>query len=299
MYRSFAEIITKIQENKGMKNIAVVAAEDKHTLEAVCLAHQDKIANPILLGKEKTILANLKELNISYKDLNIINVEDKCKAAEKATELVHRGEADLIMKGLIETAEIMKIMLRKESGLRTERILSHLAFFELATYHKLLVSTDTGMVMYPTLEQKKQIISNAIATLNKMGIKNPKIALLSAVEKINPKMQDTLDAAELVKMYQQGIFQDCVIEGPISYDLAISKEIAQIKGYESRIAGDVDILVVPDITVGNILGKALVYSAKAKMAGFITGAKVPIILASRASSTQDKYLSIVLSVLAS
>lgn len=297
-YKNFDELIDKIHHFQNMKNVAVVAAEDKHTLEAINIANKNKIANPVLIGNAKIIKQNLTELNMSHEEVIIIDAENKSNAAEKAIELVDANKVDLIMKGLIETAELMRIILRSENGLRTDNIISHLAFFELPTYHKLLVITDTGMVMYPTLLQKQQIINNAIDVLNKMGVDKPKIALLSAVEKYNPKMPDTLDSAELIKIYNESKYKDSTVEGPISYDLAISKKTAEIKGYESSVAGEVDIMVVPDITTGNILGKALVYSAKAKMAGFISGAKVPIILTSRASSTQDKYLSILLSVMA-
>lgn len=297
-YKNFNEMISQVQRADRIKNLAVAAAEDKHTLEAVLMAKKDRLVNPILIGDAVTIKQYLKELAYQDNNITIIDSQDKLESAQKAAELIREGKCDLLMKGIIETAELMKIVLKKENELRTDSILSHIAFFELPTYHKILVSTDTGMVMYPDLEEKKQIIKNAVSTLNKMGMEKPKVALLAAVEKMNPKMPETVDADELKKLYLSGFFKNCLIEGPISYDLAIHSESAQIKGYDSPVAGDADLLVVPNITAGNLMGKALVFSAGAKMAGFIVGAKVPIILTSRASSTQDKYLSIVLSALA-
>jgi len=298
LYKSFDEMIAEVQKADRIKNLAVAAAEDKHTLEAVLMAKKDRLINPTLIGDLVIIKQYLKELDYQDNDLAIIDIKDKAESAQKAAELIREGKCDLLMKGIIETAGLMKIVLKKENGLRTDSILSHIAFFELPTYHKILVSTDTGMVMYPDLEEKKQIIKNAVSTLNKMGMAKPKVALLAAVEKMNPKMPETVDADELKKLYLDGFFDNCLIEGPISYDLAVHGESAQIKGYNSPVAGDADLLVVPNITAGNLMGKALVFSAGAKMAGFIVGAKAPIILTSRASSTQDKYLSIVLSALA-
>jgi len=297
-YKCFNEMIAKVQKSGRIKNMAVAAAEDKHTLEAVLIAKKDKLINPILVGDSEVIKQCLNELNYQDDDITIIDIKDKAESAQKAAELIREGKCDLLMKGIIETADLMRVVLKKENGLRTDSILSHVAFFELPTYHKILACTDTGMVTYPDLEEKKLVIKNAVSTLNKMGIENPKVALLAAVEKLNPKMPETVDADELKKLYLEGFFEKCIIEGPISYDLAMHAESAQIKGYNSPVAGDADLLVVPNITSGNLMGKALVFSAGAKMAGFIVGAKVPIILTSRASSTEDKYLSIVLSALA-
>ena len=173
--------------------------------------------------------------------------------------------------------------------------MSHVVLHDIPGYHKLLAVTDGGMMMYPNLEEKRQIIENAVSTFKSMGYECPKVAVLTAVEKVNPNMPETLDADNLKKMNQENILKDCIVEGPISYDLAMSKESAEIKNFISPVTEDVDILMVPNITVGNILGKSLVYSAGAKMAGFIVGAKVPIVLTSRGSTAEEKYLSIVLS----
>ncbi len=298
-YKSFAEMTSKIQGSEIIKKAAVVKAEDKHTIEAVLMANQDRLIDPILIGNAGKILETLNSFKAADEGIEILDVSNAEKAAEKAAQLAREGSCDLIMKGLIETADLMKVILKKENGLRTERILTHLAFFEVPTYHKILACTDTGLAMYPDLQQKKQIIINAVLSLNKMGYQRPKVGILSAVEKINPKMPESEEAGKLKEMYVAGLFPPCILEGPISYDLAVNKEAAETKGFQSPVAGDVDILVMPNITTGNVLGKALVFSAGAKMAGFITGAKIPIVLTSRASSAQDKYFSILLAVTSS
>src|SRR5699024_7205537 len=186
----------------------------------------------------------------------------------------------------------------KEKGIRTDRLMSHFAILEIPTYHKLLVITDGGMVMYPSLEEKKQIIQNAVDVMLSLDYKEPKIGVLTAVEKVNPKMPETVDAAELKKMNENGEIKNCIVEGPISYDLSMNKESAETKGFHSPVVGDVDILLTSNITAGNTLAKSLIYSGNSKMAGFIVGAKVPVVLTSRGSSTEEKYLSLVLSAAA-
>jgi phosphate butyryltransferase len=220
-------------------------------------------------------------------------LEDK-DAAEKAVELVRDGKVDFIMKGKIQTADLLRAVVDKEKGLRTGKVISHMAFNEIPTYHKLIAISDGGMMMYPDLQQKKGIIENGVETLRSMGIENPKVAVVTAVENVNPKMPETVDAAELKKMNEMGEIKNCIVEGPISYDLIMDPESAVIKGYESPVAGDADLIIVSNITVGNILGKSLVYSAGSKMAGFIVGAKVPIVLTSRGATSEGKYLSLVL-----
>lgn len=199
------------------------------------------------------------------------------------------------MKGKIQTADLLRAVVNKENGLRTGKVMSHIVIHEIPTYHKLLAVTDGGMMMYPNLDEKKQIIENAVSTFLALGYENPKVAVLAAVETVNPKMQESVDADMLKKMNIKGEIKNCIVEGPISYDLTMSKESASIKGFVSPVTGEADIIVVPNITVGNILGKSLVYSAGAKMAGFIVGAKVPIVLTSRGSTSEEKYLSLALS----
>ncbi|MBU3144428.1 bifunctional enoyl-CoA hydratase/phosphate acetyltransferase [Clostridium sp. CF012] len=298
VFKSFNELIENVQGDALKKKVAVVSAQDEHTLEAVFRARKDNIVEPILIGDKAKIKEILDKLNVSLDEGAIIHVEDDAAAANKAVELIRENKADFIMKGKIQTADLLRAVVNKEKGLRAGRVMSHVVIHELPTYHKLLAVTDGGMMMYPNLDEKKQIIENAVNTLIAMGYDEPKVAVLAGVEKVNPKMPESVDAGLLKEMNQRGEIKNCMVEGPISYDLTMSKESAEIKGFESPVTGDADILIVPNITAGNILGKALVYSAGAKMAGFIVGAKVPIVLTSRGSTSEEKYLSLVLSAAA-
>lgn len=295
VFKNFNELIEKIQKDKSKKRVAVVAAHDEHTLQAVFRAKKDGIVDPILIGDKIKIKEILNEINVSINEDLIINVEGDVEAAMKAVELIHENKADFIMKGKIQTSDLLRAVVNKEKGLRTGNVMSHLVIFEIPSYHKLLAVTDGGMMMYPNLDEKKQILENAVKTFVAMGYEKPKVAVLAAVEQVNPKMPESVDADMLKKMNQSGEIKDCIVEGPISYDLAMSKESAELKGYYSPVTEECDILIVPNITAGNILGKALLYSAGAKMAGFIVGAKVPIVLTSRGASAEEKYLSLVLS----
>ena len=298
VFHNFDELIHSVQGNPSSKVVAVVAAADGHTLEAVFRARKNRIITPILVGDREKILEELKKLGEDPIDIEIVHTANDQEAATEAVSLVHQGKADFLMKGKIQTADMLHAVVDKEKGLRTGRVMSMMVLHELPGYHKLLCVTDGGMMMYPTLEEKKQIIQNAVGVYHSIGIAEPKVAVLAAVEVANPKMPEAMDGAALKQMNLDGELDGCIVEGPISYDLAMSCESAEIKGYTSPITGDADILVVPNITVGNILGKALVVSAGAKMAGFIVGAKVPIVLTSRGSSSEEKYLSLVLSAAA-
>ncbi len=295
---NFDQLIKKVSKFEIKRKVAVVAAEDAHTLEAVFKAKEEGIVDPILIGNKGKISEILGKKDYSLNDEFIIDVEDERAAAYKSVELVNMGESDFIMKGKIQTADLLKAVVDKEKGIRTDKLMSHFAILEVPTYHKLLVITDGGMVMYPDLEEKRKIIENAVDVMLSLGYKKPKIGVLAAVENVNPKMPETVDGAELKKMNQNGEIKNCIIEGPISYDLSINKESAEIKGFNSPVAGDVDILLASNITVGNILAKSLIYSGNSKMAGFIVGAKAPVVLTSRGSSTEEKYLSLVLSAAA-
>jgi len=276
------------------KRVVLVGAEDSHSLEAVMLAQKDNLAQAVLVGKKTVVVSYLNELGYSAADATIVDSPDLEDSIKYAAKLINAGEADFIMKGKIETSSLMRGILQRENNLRTERIMSHLAFMDVPTYHKIFAITDVALNPYPNLDQKRQMIENAVITLKKMGITQPKIAVMSSAEEINPKVPESVDADELKKMQISGIIKDCIVEGPISYDLAISKEAADLKGYLSPVAGDVDLMVVPNITAGNLLAKGLVYSGGARTAGFVVGAKVPILLLSRSASTEDKYMGIVL-----
>ena len=294
-FKNFKELIEKIQRDKSKKRVVVVVAHDEHTLEAVFKAKKDDIVEPILIGDKIKIKEMLQHLGESIDDDSIINVDGDAQAAMKAVELINENKADFIMKGKIQTADLLKAVVNKEKGLRTGSVMSHIAIFEMPTYHKLLAVTDGGMMMSPNLFEKKQIIENAVNAFIAMGYVKPKVAVLTAVENVNPKMPETIDAGIIKKMNKSGEIKNCIIEGPISYDLVMSKESAKIKGFDSPVTEDADILLVSNMITGNILGKSLIFSAGAKMAGLIIGAKVPIVLTSRSSSVEEKYLSLVLS----
>lgn len=293
MIRKLEELISLANEREK-KTIAIAAAQDKVVLEAVVQAVKDNIVDAILVGDKKKILSLGEELGL---DLSNMKIEDECdinKAAAKAVELVSKGEAQFLMKGILGTADLLKAVLNKEAGLKTSSLLSHVMIYDIPTYHKLLFLTDGGMVPYPELNDKVGIINNAVKIAHALEIEKPKVAPICAVEVVNPSMQATLDAAALSSMNKRGQIKGCIIDGPLALDNAISEEAAHHKGIVSEVAGDSDILLVPNIEAGNFLGKSLTYFAKAESAGVIVGAKCPVVLVSRADSAKSKLYSIAL-----
>ena len=293
--KNFRDLIEKVQKCESRKRVAVAAAQDEHTLEAVFRAAKDKLVEPLLVGNKEKIEEILKELDVDYDISSIISTESDKESAEKTVELINEGKADFIMKGKLQTADLLRAVVDKEKGLRTGRVMSHVAILEVPAYHKLIAVTDGGMMMYPNADEKKQILESAVDVFLAMGYECPKVAVLAAVETVNPKMPEAVDADILKKMNQSEEIKNCIVEGPISFDLTFSKESAEIKGYSSPVTGEADILLAPNITTGNIMSKALIEMAGATMAGMIVGAKVPIVLTSRGASSEEKYLSIVLS----
>ena len=298
VYKTFDELIAAAKSKPNTARMAVAAAGDPHTIEAVLKAREEGIAIPVLVGDKAAIDAALKEFGATVPEEDIYDVPDLAESARKAVSLVVEGKADFLMKGKLDTAILLKAVVNKEHGLGQGRTMSHFTMFQVPGYHKLMVPVDGGMVTYPTLEQKKDIIVNTVDTLRAMGYDNPKVGVLACVEKVNPKMPETVEANELKEMNRRGEITGCVVEGPISYDCAVSKEIADFKGFQSPCAGDCDVLIAPNIHAGNIMGKMLAVTCGAKMAGFIVGAKCPIVMTSRGSSPEEKYLSIVISAVA-
>ncbi|AKL94569.1 phosphate butyryltransferase Ptb [Clostridium aceticum] len=293
MIKTLEELVKTAQEQAKMR-LVVAAAEDKDVLQAVAQAQEKKIIEAILIGDQVKITAIAKYLAI---DLNctIIHIPDLVEAALEAVKMVSNGKADFVMKGILDTSILLKAVLDKEVGLRTESLLSHVMVYEVPTYHKLLFLTDGGMNISPTLEEKKSILKNAITSAKAIGIEKTKVACLAAKEKVSDKMQATIDAQALKELAEGGYFgKDAIVEGPIAFDLAISKNAAEIKGFSSPVAGETDVLLVPTIEVGNGIGKALTYMAKAKSAGIIMGARAPVVLTSRADDAETKLYSIAL-----
>ncbi|WP_419750033.1 bifunctional enoyl-CoA hydratase/phosphate acetyltransferase [Terrisporobacter petrolearius] len=296
--RNFQEIIDKVKMSPTKKRMVIAAAGEEHTLQAALHARKEGIVTPVLVGDKLEINRILNDLNETVSDEDIYDVSDVKEAAEKAVELVREGQGDFLMKGFLDTSVILKAVVNKEKGLGKGGVMSHFTMFQVPNYHKILVAVDGGMVTYPTLEQKKCIIENTVGALRSYGYENPKVAVLSCVEKVNPKMPETVEADALAKMNEKGEITGCVVAGPISYDCAMSNDVAKLKKFYSPVAGDADILVAPNIHAGNIMGKMLTITCGAKMAGFIVGAKCPIVLTSRGSSAEEKYLSIVMSAAA-
>ena len=279
-------------EKLGKVTVSVAVAQDKEVLEAVLTASRKGLIDAVLVGDETMIRKIMDE--IGMEDVPVINEPDEEAAALKAVELVHDGKAHVLMKGLVNTSVFMKAVLNKEKGLRTGKILSHLAVFEIPGEKKLLFKTDGGMNIAPDLNDKKEILASSIEAVKKLGISEPKVAALAANEKVSESMPVTIDCAALVEMEKRGEIPHCIIKGPIAMDVALNKEAAKHKGIESKISGDVDIILVPEIETGNVIGKMLVYYAKAKIAGVILGASNPIIMVSRADTAEAKVNSIIL-----
>lgn len=292
MSKKFNDLISEVN-NCSIKTVAVAVAQDAPVLEAVKAAKERNIANAILVGDEAKIKEIADELNMDLSGYQIINEEDPYQAALIAVKLVHDGKADMYMKGLIDTKSFLKSVLDKEVGLRNNRPLSHVCVFEIEGVEKLLFLADVAFMTYPTLEEKVSIIENTVEICNACGIDMPKVAPLAAVEVVNPKMPETVDAAELTKMCEEGKITGCIVDGPLSMDLAICPEAVAHKGAEDRkILGDADILLFPDIHAGNLVYKTLVHTAKVKNGNIITGTKAPVILTSRSDDFETKVNSI-------
>ncbi len=284
-------------KNKGSKTIAVACAQDTEVLMAVNKAKEKGIAEAILVGDKEQIESIAKNNNINLSDYEIIDIKDLSEASLKAVELVSSGKAHIVMKGLVDTSIILKAVLDKEVGLKTGNVLSHVAVFDIDGFDRLLFVTDAAMNIAPDLNTKKQIIENAVGVARSFNIDKPKVAALCAKEKVNPKMPATVEAAKLQQMNENGEIKDCLVAGPLALDNAVSIEAAKLKKIDHPVAGNADILMVPDIESGNILYKSLTFLAKSKSAGVIAGAKAPIILTSRADNEEAKLNSIALGVL--
>ena len=294
MSKSFEELISKANQ-KTLKKVSVSNAQDEPVLQAVKAAKEQNIATAILVGDEAKIREIAASIDMDLTDFEIINEPDTEAAALKAVELVHNGKADILLKGLLETKTFLKSVLNKEVGLRTGKMLSHVCVFEIPGIDRLLFLTDVAFMTYPTLEEKVQIIKNTIPVCNACGVAEPKVAPLAAVEVVNPKMPVTVDAAELTKMCEEGQIPGCIVDGPLSLDLAIDPEAAKHKGAtERKIQGDADVLLFPDIHAGNLVYKAIVHMVKVKNGCILTGTKVPVVLTSRSDTFETKVYSLAL-----
>jgi len=290
MLRSLDEVIEMVKGKK--KIVAIAGAEDKEAVKAIYEARELGVS-AILFGKKEIVEKNLEEIGIEYP---IVDCRTEEEASKEAVKSVVQGDAHIVMKGLVKTSTLLKAVLDKECGLRTDRLLSHVAVVEVPGVNRLIFITDGGMVIRPTLEQKVQIIQNAVDIARKLGYEMPKVGIIAAVETVNPDMPETMEAALLAKMNERGQIKNCKIDGPLGIDNALSIYAAEVKGVKGEVAGHADILVVPDIHSGNFLGKSAVYFANGRIAGIIAGAKAPVIVISRADTSDSKFASIALAM---
>jgi len=298
MLRTFDEVLNKAKEY-GPKKMSVASAQAEDVLRAVEAARLEGLTDSILVGDKKEIIEVAEKMGIDPANYEIIDKPDKTETARCAVELVRNKRASILMKGMMGTARLLKAVLDKEIGLRTDIMLSHAYVLEVKGYDRIITITDGAMNISPDLNQKAQIIQNAIYFCHSLGIEKPKVAVLAAMELVNPDMPATIDAACLAKMSERGQIVGGIVDGPLAFDNAISKEAALHKGIESPVSGEVDILLAPDIEAANIFAKGLVYLAKAQPAGVLLGAKAPVVLVSRSDSAESKLYSIALGVLMS
>lgn len=293
MYSQLNQIL-ELAKQRPTRRLVVAAAEDEPVLLAVKNALKEGIVIPTLVGDEAKIRSIANQINLALAGISIINEPNPNQASRRASQLVRDQQADILMKGLVSTGGLLKAVLDKDSGLRAGSVLSHVALFESPFYHKLLGVTDAAMNVAPEFDDKVAMINNAVALFHKLGIKCPKVAIIGAVETLNPKMEATVHAAMLTTMNKRGQLSGCLIDGPLAIDNAVSKEAALHKGIVSEVAGDADLLVTPDINSGNVLYKTLNFLGGAKTAAVIMGARAPIVLTSRADSDYSKLMSIAL-----
>lgn len=294
MIKSLNELMASAKAGDTM-TLAVAAAEDADVLQAVVKAAQENVINPILVGDTAKIKAVADQLNLDINQYQLVQADSLEDAAKKSVQLVSSNQADFLMKGLIDTSILLKAVLDKEIGLRTDSLLSHVMVYEVPSYHKLIYMTDGGMNIEPDLDAKAKILKNAVQVAKALGTEQVNVACIAAKEKVNPKMPVTVDARALQERGEAGEFgTGVVVEGPLAVDLAFSKEAAEVKQFSSKIAGETDVVLVPNIEVGNGIGKTLTYLAKATSAGIIMGAKAPVVLVSRADDYEAKLNSIAL-----
>ena len=296
MVKNFDEVLKKVKSLET-KTVAVAVAQDEPVLQAIMEAKNQGIANAILVGDEEKIKVVAASINMDLSQFEIVHEANAAKAALKAVELVSSGKADMVMKGLVDTANFLRAVLNKEVGLRSGRLMSHVAVFEIAGVDRLIFLTDAAFNMYPELKDKVDIINNSVKMAHAIGIECPKVAPICAVEVVNPSMPATLDAAMLSKMSDRGQIKGCIVDGPLALDNALSEEAAKHKNVGGPVAGKADIMVLPNIEAGNVMYKTLTYTSDSKNGGLLVGTTAPVILTSRSDSFETKMNSIALAAL--
>ena len=296
MSKNFDDLLSKVKECKR-KKVAVAVAQDEPVLEAIKAAKDKGIADAILVGDKDKIKVVAEKVGLDLTDFEIIHEPDVKKAALFAVQLASTGKADMVMKGLVDTATFLRSVLNKEVGLRTGKVMSHVAVFEIKGYDRLIFLTDVAFNTYPELKEKVQIVNNAVKVAHACGIECPKVAPVCAVEVVNPNMPATIDASLLSKMSDRGQIKGCIVDGPLALDNALSEEAAKHKGVTGPVAGKADILLLPNIDAGNIMYKTLTYTSDVKNGCLLVGTSAPVILTSRADSFETKVNSIALAAI--
>jgi phosphate butyryltransferase len=281
---SFVELARK----KSPKTIAVAAAEDTYTLEAIKLIKDEGLGNAILIGCREKIVSLAEKLNFDIKEIELIDIPDKTMACKEAVSLVKSGRADILMKGLVDSSVYLRAILNKETGITKSRLVTQLAFIEAPHYHKLFAITDAGINIAPDQQDKATMITQSVELLQQVNISFPKVALIAAVEHASPAIQATMDAVALSDI----AYDDCIVEGPLSVDLAFSEESCRHKGLSTQVGGDVDLIVLPDINSANIFYKTMMQFGGASSASFLTGTSVPVVFTSRSDSSRTKFFAI-------
>ena len=281
----------------GRAKVAVASAGDKEVLEAIKLAEEEGLISPVLVGDIEKIKYFAQEIGLELEGSELIHETNPLAAAHRAIDAVIEGQAHFLMKGLINSSDFLRAVLRPERGLRTGRLLSHLAAFQVPGFSRLLFVTDGGMNIAPNLEQKREILQNSLLYLKDIGMDSVNVIVLTANEVVNPKVPSTMDAQALAEMNQAGEFPGAIVEGPMALDGAVSAVALKHKGIASQINGDVDLFLVPTIEVGNVMGKSMVYFAGATMAGIVLGAQVPIVLTSRNDTPRSKFMALTMAAL--
>ncbi len=297
MLKSLEEIVEEVKKREK-RTVSVAYGQDLHTLQAIEKGVKEGIFNAIVFASKAEVERVAQANNIDTSLFEVVDVPEEDEAIKQAVRAVRQKRADLLMKGLCHTANYMRGILNKEEGLLPPgAILSHAFIIEMPTYHKLMVVSDAAVIPQPDLNMKKAMINYNVAISHKLGIDNPKVAVIAAVETVNPKMQATVDGALLSKMNERGQIKGCIVDGPLALDLAVSKEAAEIKKVRSEVAGDADILIFPNIETGNAFYKCTTKLGKAKIAGIVTGTTAPAVLTSRGDSEDSKFFSLALAAL--
>lgn len=292
--KTFDEIIEMVKA-KPAKKVVVAGAEDEHALEAVFEAQKEGIVKPVLVGNRSAIIENIQKLGYENEPFEIVDNPEGANPGQTAVDVINRGGGDFLLKGRIQTKDYLGPVINKKNNLNLGGVLSAYTFTQIPNYDRMIMLADGSLIIKPTLEQKKGIIINCVNVLKKLGYERPKVAVICAVETVNPKMQDTVDAAALVEMWKNGEIPDCEVVGPISFDLAMDKESAKIKGYNCPYCGEFDILVAPDLVSANFLGKSWIYTAGSnKAGGAVVGAKVPAAMMSRSAAMEIKFNCLVM-----